>query len=57
MVLLIRALVSFIILAMLVTYAIIPLAKYIASFFKKEVKRIDESLTNTTEKKDDNNER
>jgi antibiotic biosynthesis monooxygenase (ABM) superfamily enzyme len=50
----IRFLLSVILLTLLITYAIIPFVKYIAGFFKKEVKRIDKSL-NT--KNDEENEK
>lgn len=46
----IRFLLSIIILTLIVSYAIIPLIKYLKSFVKAETKRIDSALTNTNEK-------
>lgn len=49
----VRFVLSFIILTLLITYAIIPFVKYIKGFAKKEAKRIDNSLTDNKIEKDD----
>lgn len=51
----IKFLLSIIILTLLITYAIVPFVKYIKRFGKKEIQRVDKSLSNRSTKNEEEN--